>query len=104
MSFNTHARDAVDLSAPINHRCSHLRSCALKLAQLQNVARSAVIDMISESTGINILRNDLSNDQIISALEFIKSIRNSELGAAIQIQNQAQQGSGGQQATRSEST
>jgi hypothetical protein len=95
MSFNTHARDAMDLALPNHQRCSHLRSCALKLAQLRNAPRSTVVTRIAESIGIDVLRNDLEDAEIEAALRFITLNRDEELESAILAQNQAQQAGGG---------
>jgi hypothetical protein len=81
MSFKTHMQDALDASAPVHHRCSHVRSCALKLAQLRRVSRSEMISEIKNITGIDVIRNDLNDGEIGAALEAIVAMREAELDA-----------------------
>ena len=74
-------RDALDTSAPVHQRCNHVRSCALRLAQLRRVSCSEMISEIKNITGIDVIRNDLNDGEIGAALEAIVAMREAELDA-----------------------
>jgi hypothetical protein len=55
MSFSAHKRDALDATMPLNHRMSHLRSCAMLMGQKYRVPRSAVIQRVRQLCGVDIM-------------------------------------------------
>ena len=75
MSFSTHKRDALDPSRPMNHRMSHVRSCAMLMGQKYRVPRSAIIERVRHSCGIDVLRlgTDLDARRAVAALVHIKN-------------------------------
>ena len=79
MSFSSQMSKVRNKEIDLDHRCSHLRSCALLYAQLRKVKRSTVIDEIVSKTGVNILHNDLNDKEIESALIFLIKERSSFL-------------------------
>jgi hypothetical protein len=54
MSFSAHKRDALDSGIPLNHRVSHLRSCAMLMGQKYRVSRSTILDRVRELCGVDI--------------------------------------------------
>jgi hypothetical protein len=46
MSYSANMRDARDDRLPLQHRVSHLRSCANHMAQKYGVPRSAILERI----------------------------------------------------------
>lgn len=54
MSFSANKRDALDVTLPVAHRMSHLRSCAVLVAEKYRVARSIVIERVAAKTGVDI--------------------------------------------------
>lgn len=55
MSFSTNRRDALDATMPLNHRASHLRSCALLIGEKWQVPRDAVIEAVKRKSNVNLL-------------------------------------------------
>ena len=76
MSFNSQISKVRNKEIGLNQKCSHLRSCALLYAQLREVERSQVIDEIASKTGVNILHNDLNDEELERALNFLIKERN----------------------------
>jgi len=54
MSFSAHKRDALDATMALDHRLSHLRSCAMLMGQKYRVPRSAVIERVLQLCGVDI--------------------------------------------------
>lgn len=54
MSWNSHRRKLLDGSQPLAHRASHLRSCALLLAQKRGVTRAQIIALVLEHSGVSL--------------------------------------------------
>lgn len=54
MSWNSHRRKLLDESRPLAHRASHLRSCALLLAQKCGFTRATIIARVLEHSGVNL--------------------------------------------------
>ena len=91
MSYRTHEREARDFSKSRHHRCSHLRSRALKLAQFRRTPRSSIIEEVAVKTKIDLRKNDLSDDQITTALDFISRTREAEARESDRPEIRAQQ-------------
>jgi hypothetical protein len=74
MSFSAHKRDALDASMPLNHRMSHLRSCAMLMGQKYRVPRSTVIERVRQVTGVDITVQGSEADlrRAMDALVWIK--------------------------------
>jgi hypothetical protein len=64
MSYSSHRKAVRDASLPFPHRASHLRSCALHIANKLAVSRDAVIETVKSTTGI-----DLHAPEDVGALE-----------------------------------
>lgn len=79
MSYNSHQKLILDSTLPLEHRFSHLRSCALIVSNLLGQKRSEVVAAIHEQTGINI--EQLSNEEyLLKALDNLNKIRTTALG------------------------
>ncbi|MFO0857827.1 MAG: hypothetical protein U0640_10770 [Phycisphaerales bacterium] len=78
MSFSAHKRDSLDESMPIAHRMSHLRSCAVLVAEKYNVPRSEVVNRIKSSGGVNI-EEPQSNSDIQRVIEVLTLMKTSGL-------------------------
>jgi hypothetical protein len=64
MSYSSHRKAVRNPSLPFPHRASHLRPCALLVANKLAVSRDAVIDAVKSATGI-----DLHAPEDVGALE-----------------------------------
>jgi hypothetical protein len=51
MSYSTHRRQSLDSSIPLGHRISHVRSCAVHMAQKYGVRRSVILERIGIMDG-----------------------------------------------------
>jgi hypothetical protein len=51
MSYSAHRRQSLDSSMPIPRRISHVRSCAVHMAQKYGVTRSVVLEEIGIKNG-----------------------------------------------------
>lgn len=74
MSYNSHQKLILDSTLSLEHRFSHLRSCALIVSNLLGQRRSDVVATINDRTGINI--EQLGNEsQLGKALDILNEIR-----------------------------
>lgn len=46
MSYSSNRSRVLDLTAPIAHRISHLRSCAVHMAQKYDVTRAIILEKV----------------------------------------------------------
>ena len=69
MSFSTNRKAALDQNLPMQHRLSHVRSCAMLMGQKYKVPRSAILDYV----------------RVISAIDLTKTVTDSELIEAIRV-------------------
>jgi len=76
MSFNSHRRKLLNESEPLEHRASHARSCALHVANKLGVKREAVIELVSQRTGVS-LHNPNNVTALLLAFEALENIRQS---------------------------
>jgi hypothetical protein len=74
MSLSANRRDALDESAPLAHRASHARSCALHVANKLGVGREEVIGYVEERTGAN-LRAPRDGAELVRAVAFLEALR-----------------------------
>lgn len=51
MSYSAHRRQSLDSSIPLEHRLSHVRSCAVHMAQKYGVRRSVILERIGIKDG-----------------------------------------------------
>ena len=74
MSFSAHKRDALDATVPLNHRMSHLRSCAMLMGQKHRVPRSVIIERVLQRCGVDITlsSSDAGIQRAVQALVHIK--------------------------------
>ena len=79
MSFNAHKRDALDVTLPINHRMSHLRSCAVLLGDKYRVPRSSIIERVLHLCGVDITVS-AKEPEIQRAMQALVIIKESGLG------------------------
>ncbi len=47
MSYSAHHRQSLDSTLPIEHRISHVRSCAVHMSQKYHVSRSEILEKIN---------------------------------------------------------
>lgn len=78
MSFSAHKRDALDPAMPLNHRMSHLRSCAMLMGQKYRVPRSAIIERVLNVCGVDI-SSPVADAEIRRAVEALVRIKASGL-------------------------
>lgn len=71
MSYSSHRKAVRNPSLPFPHRASHLRSCALLVANKLAVPRDAVIDAVKSATGIDLHapEDDKALERALGALE-----------------------------------
>lgn len=81
MSYSTNRRDALDPTLPIAHRMSHARSCAMLMSQKFRVPRSAIIDLVRQSCGVD-LASPASKTGIVEAIGALDRIKAEGVGAA----------------------
>lgn len=74
MSYNTHKRQALDMSRPIEHRMSHARSLTVITCKRHRVPRHAVIDRVRELTALD-LNNPLSDEDLRTAIRCLDALR-----------------------------
>jgi len=74
MSYSTHRKRSLDVDLPIRHRLSHVRSCAVHVAQEYRVSRSVVLDLI-RIAGACEERDLPSSLQIGKAIEALDQIK-----------------------------
>lgn len=84
MSFSAHRRDAFDLNLPISNRMSHVRSCAVRVAEKWRVKRSVVLKLIHQKCGVDLMGMGTHEDieVAIRVLEDLKLNGLFEIGAA----------------------
>ncbi|WP_257385203.1 hypothetical protein [Tahibacter caeni] len=75
MSYSSHKKQALDADLPIRHRLSHVRSCAVCVAEKYGVGRSVILDRIGIADAHE--EHDLPSAQhieaAIAALDEIKA-------------------------------
>lgn len=74
MSYSTHRKQSLNVDLPIRHRLSHVRSCAVHVAQKYRVSRSVVLDLvrIADAYEERDLPSSLQIEKAIEALDQIK--------------------------------
>lgn len=74
MSFSANKRDALDVTLPVAHRMSHLRSCAVLVAEKHRVARSTIIERVAGIAGVDITQaaSDTEIERAVAALQRLK--------------------------------
>lgn len=77
-SFNVHKSHISDSSLPIENRFSHLRSCVNKVANLLDCTRSELIELINNSTDIDV-ENGKTEAELLKAFDFLLQIRDEQL-------------------------
>jgi hypothetical protein len=80
MSFSTNRRNALDPDRPMAHRLSHARSCAMLMAQKYKVPRSAILDFVRKTSGIN-LAGPVTESELIEAVRILALIKQDGLAA-----------------------
>ena len=74
MSFNSSRRKSLDEALPLQMRASHVRSCALLVAEKFGLNRDAVIKDVAARTGIDL--HDLEDgESILVAIECLEQLR-----------------------------
>lgn len=74
MSFSSHRKKLLDESAPLEHRASHARSCALHVAEKLGVKREMIIEMVAAQTGGN-LHSPKDTSEILLGLQALEALR-----------------------------
>lgn len=74
MSFNSHRRKLLDESKPLEHRASHMRSCALHVANKLGLEREVVMQLVARETGVS-LYNPKSAAELMIAYEALEKMR-----------------------------
>ena len=71
MSFSANKRDALDVTMPVAHRMSHLRSCAVLVAEKYRVPRSIIIERVARIAGVDITQaaSDADIERAAAALQ-----------------------------------
>ncbi|MFN5944389.1 MAG: hypothetical protein ACK5ZG_13375 [Phycisphaerae bacterium] len=83
MSFSAHKRDALDRQLPVDHRMSHLRSCAMLMGQKYRVPRSLICERVVQMCGVDISKV-ASELEIQLAVQALTAIKESGLNASRQ--------------------
>jgi len=78
MSFNSSRRKSLDETLPLQIRASHVRSCALLVAEKFKLTREAVIADVASHTGID-LHNLGDGENILTAIECLEHMRQGEV-------------------------
>ena len=74
MSFNSHRRKLLDEALPFEHRASHLRSCALLIANKLGVDRERVIALVAQQSGVDLHRPQ-SIPELLKAFDALEALR-----------------------------
>ncbi|MCX5691816.1 MAG: hypothetical protein NTV94_18820 [Planctomycetota bacterium] len=76
MSFSASKRDALDLTMPVAHRMSHLRSCAVLVAEKYRVPRSIIIERVARIASVDITQaaSDAEIERAVAALQRLKEL------------------------------
>lgn len=77
MSYSANRRIVLDAAAPLEHRASHARSCALHVANKLGVKRSVVLEHVAARTGID-LNSPPSGEALATAFASIEAIGSAE--------------------------
>jgi hypothetical protein len=74
MSYSVHRRIVADATVPLEHRASHVRSCALHGANKLAVKRGAVFEHVKQQTGVD-LDMPGSDEALAIAFASIEALR-----------------------------
>ena len=74
MSFSSHRRALQDDTLSLEHRASHVRSCALHVANKLGVKREVVIESVTQRTGVN-LHTPNDAEALLTAFKFLEALR-----------------------------
>jgi hypothetical protein len=75
MSFNNIANKVRNKELPISTRASALRSCALRLAKLENKKRSEILELLYSFLQVQD-SNNLNEIDLIKGIEYLEKERN----------------------------
>lgn len=77
MSYSVHRRKVADATVPLEHRASHVRSCALHVANKITVKRSAILEQVKRKAGVDL---DMPGSDAALAVAFasIEALRSGE--------------------------
>jgi hypothetical protein len=81
MSYSANRRDALNPVLPIGHRMSHARSCAMLMGEKYKVDRSVIIDLVRQSSGVDLMVPGSDSD-MIEAFGMLDRIKSDGLRAA----------------------
>ena len=74
MSFSSHRKAVRNPSLPFPHRASHLRSCALLVANKLEIPRDAVLDAVKSTAGIDLYAPE-DGEALERALDALEAMR-----------------------------
>jgi hypothetical protein len=80
MSFSTNRKAALDPNLPLQHRLSHVRSCAMLVGQKYKVSRSAILDHVRAASAID-LTTTVAESELIEAIRVLELIKKNGLTA-----------------------
>lgn len=81
MSYSSHRKQSLDAGLPIRHRLSHVRSCAVCVAEKYRVSRSVILHLIAIADAYE--EHELpSSRHIGDAVQALDEIRASGLPAS----------------------
>ena len=78
MSHNSHRKAVRDPTAPLPHRASHARSCALHVAARLGLQRDQVLAIVERKTGLSLVQ--VTNDRdLMAAFECMEALTSQTL-------------------------
>lgn len=86
MSYSSHRKQSLDTGLPVRHRLSHVRSCAVCVAEKYRVGRSVILQLIAIADTYE--EHELpSSRHIEDAVRALDEIRTSGLPASPRLGN-----------------